>query len=301
MPIGSFAILGDRDLGKKVLSEVFPGTEPFCLVPSLLHGRSVAVPLKEGGWCSVKGGGWNYGGPLVYLSRKDDQLAFGLLPESASRREVEVSKKIREFTDKNGDAFLSLCLIDLELPEELSFLKGLRYADGCLVRPSLLFTKVRCPYRPRDLAFMKDEEKEKCVSRISEEMGADRRDFIPEFSRRLGERVGNLHAHGFLNDTLDDSNCTLMGEILDYEWMTAPGIPLEDGTMGDVLLDERREKEILYGAEIVLRLGAFLHEDVGGIAGAYRLFGEGYRKGNKAYWDGNASIRKILGGEKFVI
>ena len=272
MPFESFAILGDARLGT----------------------------IGDGNWCSVKGGGWNYGGPLVYMSRKDDQLAFGLLPESASRREVEVSRKTREFTAENGDAFLSLSLLDLDLPGELRFLKDLRYADGSLVRPSLLFTKVRCPYRPRDLAFMTDEEKEDCVRRISEEIGVDRKDFIPELSRRLGERVGELHAHGFLNDTLDDSNCTLMGEILDYEWMTAPGIPLEDGTMGDVLLDERKEKEIFYGAEIVLRLGGFLHEDVGGILGAYRLFGEGYRRGNQEYWDKNESIRKILDGEKFV-
>jgi hypothetical protein len=71
----------------------------------------------------------------------------------------------------------------------------------------------------------------------------------------LGRTIGVYHRHDCVNDTLEASNVTLMGEITDFEWFSVPGVPLPDGTEPDMLV-ERQQKELLYAAEIGQELGA---------------------------------------------
>ena len=110
-----------------------------------------------------------------------------------------------------------------------------------------------------------------------------------------------LHKHNFINDTLDYGNVTMLGEIIDYEWMTAPNIKLLDGTDGcSILTEERKEKEILYGVEVCLQLKAMLQENYN-LFDIYKEFIDEYGKLNYDFVNKNERIEKILNKEKFVL
>ncbi len=118
--------------------------------PSLRHGRSLSVRLRDGAWLSVKGCGWTWGPPWVWLSPKDTELCFGLLDRRSAAREVGVSAWLR---NHGVDCCRAELLIELD-QDELALLgvnPGMRYLGGRSIQPSALFTVSDTPYRVADL------------------------------------------------------------------------------------------------------------------------------------------------------
>ena len=304
-----FFVLDSENIGQVILSDIFKELKintnikqnTFCILPSINHGRSVAIFVDKYKWILIKGAGWNYGGPLVYKCKKDSELIFGLCGKKDALREIAVSKKISEFSDEFPIVFDYKLLRDYLKSDEYSFLDNLRYADGNLIEPVLLFTSVCCPYRVADLCFFTDKEKEDIINNfVLPFFHISRKEYISKFAYLLGKRTAILHSHDFLNDTLEYSNVTLLAEIIDYELFTVPNIPFLDGSLGLELKDERREKEILYGAEIVLKLSYLLHEGIN-LFECYKLFLKGYMEINPRFIEENKSIKEIEEGKKFVL
>ena len=260
------------------------------LIPSIIHGRSIAVKKDEYNWILIKGGGWNYNGPLIYRSKKDDELVFGLNPTIAGKRELAVSKAIKKISDEFPKVLYYKRFADYKLPPEFDFLKTVRYSNGKLVDPCLTYTSVKCPFRVLDLAYQKAGEKEKIIRECCNYWKIDKKEYINKFGFELGRHVGILHRNHFINDTLEYSNVTLLAEIVDYELVTAPDVPFNDGTDGTVIRDERREKEILYGAEIILQLSSLMFKPLS-LYDCYSMFIAGYRKENPGYIDNNEEIQ----------
>lgn len=288
-------IFEDEKVGKKFLVNFLCIKKKYvCFVPSLIHGRSVAIKLGKFEWLLIKGGGWNYNGPTIYQTPKKEQLIYGVYDEKSAKRELEVSNIIKSFSSEFGEVLAYVPIKDLDLPKEFSFLEEIYFNDENLsddianneqykVNPCLLLTKVKCPYRVADLMYLKDGKKNKAIKKVCSYLKIKKANYIKEFAYRLGKHVGILHKHDFINDTLEFSNVTLLAEILDYEWMTTPGIDLKDNTEG---YDSscggpiaRRIKELLYGAEIVLQLSNFLHRELT-LFEAYKMFIDGYKTEN---------------------
>lgn len=270
------------------------------LLPSIIHGRSIAVKKDSRQWILIKGGGWNYGGPLIYRSKKDDELIFGLNPTDAGKRELEISKAIEKISDEFPKVLYYKRFADCELPEEFNFLNTIRFSNGRAVDPCLTYTLVKCPFRVMDLAYQTNEEKDEIINSCCEYWNIDTSKYIETFACELGRHVGILHKNHFINDTLEYSNVTMLAEIVDYELVTAPDIPFNDGTDGSVIPDERREKEILYGAEIVLQLSALLYKTIP-LYDCYQMFLSGYCLENPEFVKNNKEIQQILNGEKYIL
>lgn len=297
---GRLTIFGSEAVGQLFMPDglSFPKNKAF--IPSLHHGRSIAVRSNDFEWILVKGGGWNYNGPLVYLSKKDDELVFGLNPYKAGLREYEVSKKIEEFSDDFPKVLYIRRFADYDLPNEFDFLKNIRYSNGELVDPCLTYTKVKCPYRVAELAYLTDEKKTTLIEKYSDYFDVAKCDFVDKFTSLLAERVGFLHSRGFINDTLEYGNVTLLAEIVDYELVTAPGVLFSDGTYGTEIGDARREKELLYGAEISMQLNALLHKRYS-LYDSYASFVDSYKKYNPEFVANNRTVNEILDRKKIVI
>ena len=95
----AFKVFNDEALGRIFMPDGLSYEEYPAECISPFHGRAVALKIAEHQWISVKGGGWNYGGPHIYSSKKDAELIFGLYPLSSAERELEVSRKIEEVSD----------------------------------------------------------------------------------------------------------------------------------------------------------------------------------------------------------
>ena len=257
----TFKVFGSESLGRMFLPDGFLYENTGALVISPVHGRAVAIQRGEHDWLSVKGGGWTYGGPQVYHSKKDEELIFGLYPRSSAERESAVSREIEKFSDEFPQVLYYKRICDAPIPERFRFLSDVTFKNGALVDPCLIYTQVKSPYRVADLTYLTEEERERAIGESCRYWGIPRADFTQKFAQVLANHVAVLHKHGFINDTLDYGNVTLLAEIIDYEWVTAPGIKHLDGSFGLELSEERREKEILYGAEVCLQLKAFLHEE----------------------------------------
>jgi tRNA A-37 threonylcarbamoyl transferase component Bud32 len=223
-----------------------------------------------------------------------------LYSEKDAIRELAVSRKLEEISCDFPRVLYYRALRDYALPEEFSFLKNVAYSDKTPVDPCILYTSVKSPLRIADLQFFDHREKQEILDFYSTYFLVDISSYIRAFTEKLGERIGLMHANHFINDSLDYDNITLAAEITDYEWITAPGILLPDGSQGDVIQDERREKELIYALEAVLFLSAML----GSKHAFYELFEwliGGYKKYNARFIENNQNINKILSRWKYII
>ena len=293
-------LLGSEAIGRMFSPDGICYEDSEILLPSIIHGRSIAVKAGDYRWILIKGGGWNYGGPLVYRSKKDDELVFGLNPTDSGQREMSVSKLIERFSDEFPKVLYYKRFADYTLPSEFDFLKTIRYSNGRIVDPCLTYTEVRCPFRVLDLAYQTEAEKSAIIEKCCKYWSIKEARFIQTFAYELGRHVGILHRNHFINDTLEYSNVTLLAEIVDYELVTAPNVPFIDGTDGTVIPDERREKEILYGAEIVLQLSALIYDTIS-LYECYQLFLDGYCKENPTFVENNPEIRAIMNRSKYIL
>ena len=154
--------------------------------------------------------------------------------------------------------------------------------------------------RVADLIYFTDKEKREAVAYCCKYWNVSVQDYVKTFLETLARRVALLHKYGFINDTLDYGNVTMLGEIMDYEWITAPNVALLDGSDGLILTDERKEKEILYGAEICLQLKAMLQEEYN-LYDIYKRFVEAYGKVDSAFIQNNPRIQKMLKKEEIIL
>ncbi|MCH5162261.1 MAG: hypothetical protein J1G38_02085 [Clostridiales bacterium] len=295
-----FKVFDSEELGRIFLPDGLSYDKSRAVHVSPLHGRAVAVAVADYQWISVKGGGWNYGGPQVYISNKDEELILGLYPSDSAARELAVSREIEKFTDRLPKVLYYKKLCDAALPEKYARISEAKFKNGVLVHPCLLYTQVKSPFRVADLTYFTESEKADAVEYCCGYWGIPADEYTKTFTEQLATHVALLHKHGFINDTLDYGNVTMLAEVIDYEWVTAPGIKLFDGTYGLQITDERKEKEILYGAEVCLQLKAMLHEEYN-LFDIYQAFTSAYRKVNADFLDANTNIRKILNKEEIIL
>lgn len=268
---------------------------------SPLHGRSVAIQTGDFDWITIKGGGWNYGGPQVYISNKDEELIFGLYSLSSAERELKISNEIEKFSDDFPKVLYFREFSKSNLPRKFGMIPDVKYSNGEKAMPCLLYTRVKCPFRIADLAFLTDKEKRRLIKQCCAYWDASSPDdYIKKFIARLASHIAILHKHDFINDTLDWGNVTMFAEIIDYEWITAPDVELPDGTCGRQLVKERKEKEILYGAEACLKMAAMLHKDYD-LFDIYEIFVCAYKEINPQFVENNENIQKILKREMMVL
>jgi len=212
---------------------------------SLNHGRSCIAYFK-GGFYSLKGTGWNIGSIAVHTSPKDPRLVFGLMGSIEAEREYSVSIQLQNAGILHGQV-VAFCSI------EDQSLKTYCFKDGTPVRPAILYTKVICPLRIKDLAWINEPERCDLLCHLfSSNFSLE--SAYKGFVRQLMNSVLLLHDHGGVNDSLHYDNVTVASEIVDLEWLYYPGIALPDGST-NVNLIERQQKEILYVMEICQGLG----------------------------------------------
>ncbi len=296
----TFKVFGSEILGRMFLPDGFSYEKTKALLVSPVHGRAVAIRRGEYDWLSVKGGGWTYGGPQVYHSKKDEELIFGLYPRCSAERESAVSREIEKFSDEFPHVLYYKRICDNAIPEKYAFLSDVTFKNGSLVDPCLIYTQLKSPFRIADLMYLTEKEREHVILESCRYWQISRTDFTRKFTQELAKHVAVLHRHGFINDTLDYGNVTLLSEIVDYEWVTVPGIKHLDGSFGLELSEERREKEILYGAEVCLQLKALLHEEYN-LFDIYAQFVHAYAEVNPQFVETSERVRKILKREEFVL
>ena len=295
-----FKVFDDEELGRILSPAGISYDEIKAVHISPLHGRAVALKVDEYKWISVKGGGWNYGGPQIYISEKDAELIFGLYSLDSAIRELEISKKIEEISDLFPKVLYYRNLIDKSLPKHYEFLQNIKYRNGEAANPVLLYTELKVPFRVADLIYFNDNDKKTAIEYCCNYWNIPVEKYTQKFTQELAKHVAILHKNGFINDTLDCGNVTMLSQIVDYEWVTAPGLKLPDGSYGTEIQYERKEKEILYGVEIVLQLKAMLQEEYS-LFDIYTVFVEEYGKINPKFISSNTHIQKIIRKEKFVL
>lgn len=229
---------------------------------SVEHRRALSAAVGDGTWLSIKGIGWAHGPPWVVLSPKDANLCFGLLDGQSARREVEVSRWLR---DRNCD--VTHCLNAISLSEGDLALIGVRelprFRDGRKIDPAVLLTQCRSALRvsdwtPRRLLQWQAELEQFFGAEAST---SDRKAQVDAFARHLAGTIRRYHALGAVNDTLAADNVTIAGEITDFEWFFVPEIPLLDGST-DAGLSGRQAKEAIYLIDVLLSLCEGLSLDV---------------------------------------
>ncbi|MDY6367574.1 MAG: hypothetical protein SPL13_03545 [Clostridia bacterium] len=295
-----FKIFNDEFLGRLFLPEGLLYENVKATIISPFHGRAVALRLGDYDWISVKGGGWNYGGPQVYISNKDEELIFGLYPLISAERELAVGRLIERFSDEFPKVLYYKNLCDFTLPDKYRDIQTAKFRNGEYVKPCLLYTRVKSPFRVADLTYLDENERKSIVKQCCDFWEITEKNFTVKFTEKLAERVALLHKNGFINDTLDYGNVTMLAEIIDYEWVTAPNIKLLDGSYGKEISEERKEKEILYGAEVCLQLKAILREEFN-LFDVYRTFVNSYMKVNKHFVETNENVQKILRKEEIIL
>lgn len=218
------------------------------------HGRSVVTWLDALGWVAIKGVGWIPGPVPILASPKDEELIFGLYDAVAARRELAVSQRLHELGIPCTRVLAYAVLADAELPVVLRPIVQTRYRTGELLQPALLYTQCLSPLRITDLAYLDAKRRKEASEYMCQHFGCDSTQLVRAFMGAMGRAVGAYHRHDCVNDTLEASNVTLLGEITDFEWVSVPGVPLPDGTEPGMLV-ERQQKELLYTAEIGQELG----------------------------------------------
>ncbi len=300
MKFEKFKIFNDETLGRIFVPDEINYENVKATHVSPFHGRAVAIKAGDYNWINVKGGGWNYNGPQIYISTKDEELIFGLYPSSSAIRELEVSRKIEKISDRFPKVLYYKKISDFLLPKKYDFLKNIKFSNGALVSPCIIYTKLKCPFRVADLMYLTENEKESVIKYCCDYWGISVDEYPNRFTRELAKSVAILHKNHFINDTLDYGNVTMLAEVVDYEWLTAPDIMLFDGTDGTQIPNERKEKEVLYGAEICLQLRALLLKEYN-LFDIYDTFIEEYNVINPEFINQSVRIQKILNKEAFIL
>lgn len=295
-----FQVFKSEAVGRIFMPDGFSYEEVPAVQISPLHGRSVALRVSCYDWINVKGGGWNYGGPQVYLSRKDEELVFGLYPLLSAKRELAVSQALEKISDTFPKVMYYKKLSEYKMPPKYMFLTEAKFQNGAPVEPCLLYTRVKSPCRVADMMYFTDKEKQRAVQVCCDFWSISPKQYTQKFTQELAKHVAVMHKHGFINDTLDYANVTMLAEIIDYEWVTAPGILLPDGTYGLEITDARREKELLYGAEVCLQLKAMLQEPYA-LFDCYREFIEAYQNIYPQFAEQCDGVQKMLAREEFIL
>lgn len=222
-----------------------------CYNLSPVHGRS-CLTTSPHEYVHIKGVGWSFGPPYVFSTEKEPELIFGLFDIKYASREIAVSAILsaENITDAKSVATAELVLDWLpkyKLPR-------------CFI-PSLLYTRLPCPYRIADLAYLDLADRHGLLNIVRKfeyfDASADTKGFIELFLAKLVKASSKLHSIGGVNDHLTYDNVTITGDIIDFEWVYVPGIPCPDGTT-DVNLDNRQEKTGLYILEVTLQLARLL-------------------------------------------
>lgn len=295
-----FKIFKSRTLGQMFMPEGLSYKNNKMLIPTIAHGRSVAIKVSDYRWVLVKGGGWNYGGPSVYISKKDAELVFGLYSKKSAERELSVSKALETISANYPKVLYYKSFCDYPNVEELKEILNARFSSGAPVDPCLLYTEVRYPYRVADLMYLSDADKRKVIKDCCSYWNVNMKSFVPKFIEVFANNVAMMHRNGFVNDTLEFSNVTMLGEIVDYELITAPGIPLFDAKYDEWKIPERREKEILYGAEVVLQLNNLLNKK-SNLYDCYSAFVYEYSKRNSIFIDNNENVKAVLNQKDVIL
>lgn len=295
-----FKVFGSTAIGKLFLPDGFVFENAKCLIPTIMHGRSVSIRISDYDWIMVKGGGWNYGGPTIYNSPKEPELIFGIYSLWAAKRELVISNKIKEFSDDFPEVLYYKKINAQMLPKKYAFINNLKFNSNNYVRPTLLYTRVKCPFRVADLIYLSDKKRHDLITYCAKYFKVDANRYIDFFSKELAKHVALLHKWGFVNDTLEFSNVTLLGEIVDYELFSFPGVLFDDGTDGRENLNERMEKEIYYAAEIVLQLSSLLHKKRT-LFETYKTIVDTYKTINPTFIKNNKNIKKIYEGKEIVL
>ena len=256
----AFKVFGDVELGKEFLPPVAAENNQVCLI-SPRHGRAVTMKISDLSWINIKGIGWTFDGPYVYRSRKDDLMMYGLMDEDDAERETTVSKYLQSINPDAPKILGYKSFSSLENPEtRFGNLISLKHTNGKDVKPCILYTLCKSPFRMADIAFFTDSEREEILSFYCSYFNCSKQDFIKTFAFRLAKQIGLFHAKGIINDSLYWDNITLCAEIVDYEWLTVPGMLLPNGQDAEFYIpDERKEKEIIYAIEAILRMAALFH------------------------------------------
>lgn len=195
-----FKVFGNEDLGRLFLPNGLNYEAADAIILSPLHGRAVAIEIGEYKWLNVKGGGWNYGGPRIYISKKDEELVFGLYPLESAVREVCVSKEIEKFSDNYPKVLYYKRIDDINLPKDFLFLQSIKYKNGTFVNPCILYTQVKCPLRVADLMYLNDNDRLRALNYCSNYWKTDKCGYLRMFIKTLAKNVALLHKHGFIND-----------------------------------------------------------------------------------------------------
>jgi len=230
--------------------------EPRVLTP--LHGRSATRRLPDCSFVQIKGCGWTWG-PMRFWRSPKEEMTFGLFPESAARREVDVSSLIDTifpagaFTSVLGYAVIEAEEINLRThatPTQTAY-------NNAEDQPALLYTKCLSPIRVADLAFYSGAERRNAVVQACRVRSWIEAFYFREFSDRLASTISALHDAGAVNDTLEPSNVTMAAEVTDFEWLFLPPFDTPDAS-GSHCLSARQAKEVVYGLEVITHLCSFL-------------------------------------------
>lgn len=256
----TFKVLGNEVLGAEFLPSFASGNNQVCLI-SVRHGRAVSMEVSELNWINIKGVGWTFGGPHIFRSRKDQNMMFGLMDEKDASREKQVSDYLQKINPNAPKILGYKSFKDIQNAEErYGDILRIRHTCGEEVNPCILYTQTKSPFRMADIAFFTDEEKDEILSFYCSYFNCSADDFITVFSKKLAEQIGLYHKKNVINDSLYWDNITLCAEIVDYEWLTVPGMPLPNGQMSDhIIPNERKEKEIVYAIEAILRMASLFH------------------------------------------
>jgi hypothetical protein len=131
----------------------------------------------------------------------------------------------------------------------------IRFANGRRIDPVALFTVASSPYRVADLY---SDAGSAALSDMFRTLAANDADTALEsFAVRLVTAVVAYQRLGAVNDTLGVENVVVSGQVTDFEWFFAPGIPLPDGSTSE-RLEERQHKEGFYLAETLLYVASAL-------------------------------------------
>ena len=187
-----FKVFNDEILGQIFVPNGILYEKAKATYISPFHGRAVAIKADHYKWINVKGGGWNYNGPQIYVSVKDEELIFGLYPLSSAVREFEVSRSIEKVSDRFPKVLYYKRISDFALPPKYDFLKNIKFSNGTKVNPCILYTQLKCPFRVADLMYLTEDEKSFVVKYCCDYWGIPVAEYTKKFTRELAENVAIL-------------------------------------------------------------------------------------------------------------
>ena len=223
----------------------------FLKALTVLHGRSCGYfHAKNQEIYILKGTGWTYG-PCSYMnSPKDDELFFGIYDADSALREYRNSEYLLNNNIRCTEV-VGFADISHYFPLEL------RFNNGKLVNPCILYTKSLSFYRVADLAYLSDAQKLQAILNVCQILKWPYELYFQNFSKELTSTIAKMHILGCCNDTLESGNVTLAAEITDFEWVTTPAVQLPVPEYYKNF-EHRQAKEIIYLFETLVELNSFI-------------------------------------------